>query len=481
MPIVPVIAKADTMTVSETDDFRKLVRDELAKKGVPLYDWVLPNGQIDPKINDSIINDKPAPPFTLIADKSKKRVYEWGTCEQEDRNHSDFMLLKDLVIKEHLDLMRQKAYDIYDTSYRKPRFTREFGGGLLPPMLNRWCIRTWDQIKSTVLGEMETLPLAELIFVFFLGSQLGQVLSWCVTERVGSLDRVCVCTTLVLVLFMMWELYPRYTREAARLKLEQHTWEGLLKVLGKNRAAFMIISLVLGVLLGFWHVHSFAVSSRHIVRTTEVRLQAAADLGRDCESRLEQVNATASNELIGGVAVAEKKGAERLEEEKAAASKKLVEELAAAEKQWSERLEQEMAAASKQLAEKVAENGRLVKETKRLNELLQTVNGDAATCTAVKKHIEQEKEAESKKLVDKVAATAAEAEKKTADAENQCGQRLKQEKEVASKKLMEAALKTAQDKEAAAAAAAQDKVAAAAAADRECSARIETAKKKCWC
>ena len=42
LPIVPVIAKADTMTVNESNQFRKEVGELLEKHDIPLYDWKLP-------------------------------------------------------------------------------------------------------------------------------------------------------------------------------------------------------------------------------------------------------------------------------------------------------------------------------------------------------------------------------------------------------------------------------------------------------
>ena len=97
LPIVPVIAKADTMTSQETTDFRKEVSEKMRQANIRLYDF-----EHDPRIAD-----KPdLPPFTLITDRSmKERVYAWGTCEMNNAAHSDFTLLKDLVIKKHLEVV----------------------------------------------------------------------------------------------------------------------------------------------------------------------------------------------------------------------------------------------------------------------------------------------------------------------------------------------------------------------------------------
>ena len=88
-----------------------------------LYDWILPAiRQVDPKI----IAKPDMPPFTLIADRNmEKRVYLWITACLANERHSDFILLKTLVIKEHLELMKQKACNSYLTAYLEPRLASE--------------------------------------------------------------------------------------------------------------------------------------------------------------------------------------------------------------------------------------------------------------------------------------------------------------------------------------------------------------------
>ncbi len=72
------------------------------------------------------------PPFTVIADKNKKeREYAWGTCQLNDWSHPDLMLLKELVIKQHLELMHKQAYRIYDRTYRQPRVNKSDVVGLV--------------------------------------------------------------------------------------------------------------------------------------------------------------------------------------------------------------------------------------------------------------------------------------------------------------------------------------------------------------
>ena len=93
LPIVPVIAQADRMTIDQTKLIRKTISDKLKEEEIRCFNDFIEDERIAAK------GDKPV--FTLIADQ---RVYFWGTCEMENEDHSDFTLLKDFVIKRHLEV-----------------------------------------------------------------------------------------------------------------------------------------------------------------------------------------------------------------------------------------------------------------------------------------------------------------------------------------------------------------------------------------
>ena len=65
--------------------------------------------------------------------------------------HSDFMLLKTLVIKEHLELMQKKAYNRYFTAYRQPRLALEkisSGECIFLPTHNQMCFLTTGRVSK---------------------------------------------------------------------------------------------------------------------------------------------------------------------------------------------------------------------------------------------------------------------------------------------------------------------------------------------
>ena len=132
--------------------FRKVVSEELTKACINPYDWRLPSGEPDGQLTDRTHGGE-IPTFTVIADKSMTvREYAWGTCNLLDRQHSDFPLLKDLVMKQHLELMHQRSFEIYEKLYRVPRHQREVGNGWTPPALRRLLIRSSDNFKAMLKG-----------------------------------------------------------------------------------------------------------------------------------------------------------------------------------------------------------------------------------------------------------------------------------------------------------------------------------------
>lgn len=190
--------------------FREVVSQKLAEAKIDLYNWEV-DGQVDGQVADRT-NGSEIPTFTVIADKSmKERVYAWGTCNLHDREHSDFPLLKDLVMKQHLELMHQRSYDIYEELYRVPRYQREVGKGQdkgwMPPALRGLLIRSSDECKAILNG----VSLAQVLCLYLTTRHvvhscllLLQIvyqlvdISWASMPTTTSITTTLAITTLLL-------------------------------------------------------------------------------------------------------------------------------------------------------------------------------------------------------------------------------------------------------------------------------------------
>ncbi|OWK03870.1 SEPT3 [Cervus elaphus hippelaphus] len=116
--IIPVIAKADTMTLEEKSEFKQRVRKELEVNGIEFY----PQKEFDEDLEDKTENDK-------------IRVVE-------NLNHCEFALLRDFVIRTHLQDLKEVTHNIHYETYRAKRLNDNGGlppgegllGTVLPPV-----------------------------------------------------------------------------------------------------------------------------------------------------------------------------------------------------------------------------------------------------------------------------------------------------------------------------------------------------------
>ncbi|KAK2816936.1 hypothetical protein Q5P01_025127 [Channa striata] len=135
--IIPVIAKADTMTAEERQEFKQRVRKELEMSGIEFY----PQKEFDEDMEDKSDNDKirEAMPFAVVGSDKEyqvngKRVLgrktAWGIVEVENPNHCEFALLRDFLIRSHLQDLKEVTHNIHYETYRAKRLNEN--GGLHP-------------------------------------------------------------------------------------------------------------------------------------------------------------------------------------------------------------------------------------------------------------------------------------------------------------------------------------------------------------
>uniref|UniRef100_A0A1A8MYW7 Neuronal-specific septin-3 n=1 Tax=Nothobranchius pienaari TaxID=704102 RepID=A0A1A8MYW7_9TELE len=135
--IIPVIAKSDTMTIEERQEFKQRVRKELENNGIEFY----PQKEFDDDMEDKSDNDKirETMPFAVVgSDKEHqvngKRVLgrktAWGIIEVENPNHCEFAQLRDFLIRSHLQDLKEVTHNIHYETYRAKRLNDN--GGLHP-------------------------------------------------------------------------------------------------------------------------------------------------------------------------------------------------------------------------------------------------------------------------------------------------------------------------------------------------------------
>ncbi len=129
--VVPVIAKADTLTIEEREHFKSRIKYALNENGVSTYPMKeLETDEEDENINTHIRDQMP---FAVVgSDKSHQvdgkevlgRLTNWGLIEVENHNHCEFSNLRDMLIRTHLQDLKDVTHGIHYENFRFERLNK---------------------------------------------------------------------------------------------------------------------------------------------------------------------------------------------------------------------------------------------------------------------------------------------------------------------------------------------------------------------
>ncbi|UKZ51448.1 Septin Spn2 [Trichoderma virens] len=121
--VVPVIAKADTLTVEERLEFKERIKAEFAFHNLKMFPY--DNEEFDDEeraLNQQI---KSLVPFAVVGSEKniivngkqvRGRQNRWGVINVEDENHCEFVYLRNFLLRTHLqDLIETTSQIHYET------------------------------------------------------------------------------------------------------------------------------------------------------------------------------------------------------------------------------------------------------------------------------------------------------------------------------------------------------------------------------
>jgi len=124
--IIPVLAKADTMTPEECQHFKETVMNQIQTAKIKIYEF--------PEVSDGEENDKKVNrqmkervPFAVVGSnmiidvdgkKARGRKYPWGLVDIENLQHCDFVPLRNMLIRTHLMDLKDVTNFIHYENYR---------------------------------------------------------------------------------------------------------------------------------------------------------------------------------------------------------------------------------------------------------------------------------------------------------------------------------------------------------------------------
>ncbi|KAJ1941001.1 cell division control protein, partial [Linderina macrospora] len=125
--VIPVIAKSDSMTVDERTVFKRRIKEELAFHRIAVYPYASDeDDDEDRALNASI---KELVPFAVVGSEEiieidgkaiRGRRHGWGVINIFDESHSDFVHLRNFLLRTHLsdlvEVTAQRHYEQFRTS-----------------------------------------------------------------------------------------------------------------------------------------------------------------------------------------------------------------------------------------------------------------------------------------------------------------------------------------------------------------------------
>lgn len=124
--IIPIIAKADTISKAELQRFKSKIIDELNSNGVHIYQFPTDDETVA-ETNKSMNSFVPfavvgSTEFIKVGNKQiRARQYPWGTVQVENETHCDFVKLREMIIRTNMEDMREKTHTRHYELYRQKR------------------------------------------------------------------------------------------------------------------------------------------------------------------------------------------------------------------------------------------------------------------------------------------------------------------------------------------------------------------------
>ncbi|KAM9319453.1 septin-4 [Gastrophryne carolinensis] len=124
--IVPILGKADTLTPKELLQKKQRIREELDYFGIRIYQFPECDSDQDEDFKIQDMELKKSIPFAVIGSNTivevngkrvRGRLYPWGVVEVENEQHCDFVKLRTMLIRTHMqdlkDVTRETHYENY--------------------------------------------------------------------------------------------------------------------------------------------------------------------------------------------------------------------------------------------------------------------------------------------------------------------------------------------------------------------------------
>uniref|UniRef100_A0A665W5G1 Septin n=1 Tax=Echeneis naucrates TaxID=173247 RepID=A0A665W5G1_ECHNA len=158
--IIPVIAKADTVSKAELDKLKIKIMSELVSNGVQIYQFPTEDEAVA-EINSSMNTHLP---FAVVGSVEevkvgnkmvKARLYPWGSVQVENENHCDFVKLREMLLRVNMEDLREQTHARHYELYRRCKL-EEMGFKDTDPDSQSFSLQeTYEAKRKEFLGELQ--------------------------------------------------------------------------------------------------------------------------------------------------------------------------------------------------------------------------------------------------------------------------------------------------------------------------------------
>ncbi|MCJ1278282.1 hypothetical protein MMC21_006097 [Puttea exsequens] len=131
--LIPVIAKSDTLTDEEITSFKSRILTDINHNGIQIFEG--PRYELD---DDETIAENQEimskVPFAIVGANSevtspegrkvRGRRYPWGVIEVDNEDHCDFVKLRQMLIRTHMEELKEHTNNALYENYRSDKLTQ---------------------------------------------------------------------------------------------------------------------------------------------------------------------------------------------------------------------------------------------------------------------------------------------------------------------------------------------------------------------
>ncbi|KAG1930863.1 septin-8 [Pimephales promelas] len=158
--IIPIIAKADTISKSELHKFKIKIMSELVSNGVQIYQFPTDDEAVT-EINSSMNAHLP---FAVVGSVEEVKVgnktvrarqYPWGVVQVENESHCDFVKLREMLIRVNMEDLREQTHARHYELYRRCKL-EEMGFKDTDPDSQPFSLQeTYEAKRKEFLGDLQ--------------------------------------------------------------------------------------------------------------------------------------------------------------------------------------------------------------------------------------------------------------------------------------------------------------------------------------